>query len=77
MVDPFGSSHFAGIPAAKPPPGVIPNYAHPYTDGPLLVAVGGVFTALALLFTSTRIYTKLKLVGKWSPDDSKPQLAAM
>lgn len=51
-------------PAGKPLPGVIPNYAHPYTDGPILIAVGGVFLALALLFLFARKYTKVILVKK-------------
>ena len=61
----------ADLPAGKPPPGVTPNFAHPYTDGPVLVGVGGAFTALALFFVSARIHTKLRFVRKWSPDDSK------
>lgn len=71
MATPNDPASLANTPAGKPPPGVIPNHAHPYTDGPTLVAVGGIFTALALLFVSARIYTKVRLVGKWSPDDSK------
>lgn len=71
MAAPNDPANLAGLPAGKAPPGVIPNFANPYTDGPTLIAVGGVFTALALIFVAVRIYTKLRLVGKWSPDDSE------
>lgn len=71
MAAPNDSASLADLPAGKPPPGVIPNFAYPYTEGPTLIAVGGVFTALALIFVAVRIHTKLRLVGKWSPDDSE------
>ncbi|KAL8762522.1 MAG: hypothetical protein Q9184_001482 [Pyrenodesmia sp. 2 TL-2023] len=59
-----------GVPAAKPPPGVVPNYVDPQSSGPRLIAVGCILVALMLLFVATRIYTKAKIVKKFSPDDS-------
>ena len=70
------AASYADLPAAMPPPGVTPDFAHPYTDGPILIGVGGAFTGLALLFVAARIHTKLRFVRKWSPDDSKRRIAA-
>lgn len=57
------------VPAAKPPPGVFPDHAHPHTDAPVLIAVSTVLLALTLAFVAVRIYTKTRIVGKYSPDD--------
>ena len=69
MADANGPLSLADIPAAPPPPGVIPNYVNPYSEGPVLIIVGSIFVAIMLLFVSVRIYTKVKIVGKSSPDD--------
>ncbi len=57
------------IPAAKPPPGVMPDHIHPHTDAPTFIAVSTVLMAIMLAFVAVRIYTKTRIVGKYSPDD--------
>ena len=57
------------IPAAKPPPGVTPNHAHPAGDGPVAIGIGSLMLALMLIFASVRIYTKAKIVKRFSADD--------
>lgn len=69
MADANGPLSLADVPAAPPPPGVIPNYVNPYSEGSVLIIVGSIFVAIMLLFVSVRIYTKVKIVGKSSPDD--------
>ena len=64
-------------PAAAPPPGVTPNFAHPESRGPTLVAVGGVMIALIATLLANRIYTKAKIVRKFSWDDLTVSLAAL
>ena len=71
MADTNDPARLAGIPAAKPPAGVTPNHKNPYSDGPVLIIVGSVLVAVMLLFVCVRIYTKVKIVGKSSPDDCK------
>ncbi|CAD6591540.1 MAG: hypothetical protein ASARMPREDX12_005214 [Alectoria sarmentosa] len=77
MADANGPLSLADIPAAPPPPGVIPNYVNPYSEGPVLIIVGSIFVAIMLLFVSVRIYTKVKIVGKSSPDDYTCVIAAV
>ena len=63
-----------GVPAALPPPGVVPSHVDPYSDGPVLIIVGSILVAVMLLFVSVRIYTKVKIVRKSSPDDCESDL---
>ena len=74
MAEPNNAASLASLPAGKPPPGVQQNLTDPSTEGPVLIGVGGAFTLLALLFVTARIYTKVKIIGKWTPDDSKLSL---
>lgn len=60
---------FAGVPAAKPPPGVLPNYTNPYSDGPILIIVGSILVFIMLIFVGARIFTKIKITRRSSPDD--------
>lgn len=69
MADFNGTLSLADVPAALPPPGVRPNYVNPHSEAPLLIIMGSIFVAIMLLFVSVRIYTKIKVVGKSSPDD--------
>ena len=64
-------------PAGVPPPGVIPNYAHPENRGPALVAVGGVMLVLMMGFLMNRLYTKARIVRKFSWDDLTVSLSAL
>lgn len=61
----------ANLPAAMPPPGVVANPVDPYSNGPTLIVVGSILTAIMLAFIFVRIYTKAKIVGKFTPDDCK------
>ena len=63
----------ASVPAASPPPGIKPNFTNPHSDGPILIALGAVFLALALLFVAARIYAKSRVLKKWSQDDCRPR----
>ena len=56
-------------PAAKPPPGVVANYAHPSGDGPVLIIVGSILVFIMLVFVGARIFTKVKITRRSSPDD--------
>ena len=62
------------IPALPPPPGVSPDFANPHSDRPVLIIVGSMFVAIMLLFVSVRIYVKVNIVRKSSPDDCKSTL---
>lgn len=65
----MNSEQLASIPAGKPPPGVIPNHFNPHSNGPVLIAVGSAVLGLMLVCVGIRGYTKLKIVGKITPDD--------
>jgi len=59
------------LPAGQPPPGVKPNFTHPATRVPIVLAVGIAFVALAVVCFSIRIYTKLTMRKKWKWDDGE------
>ena len=65
----FQDPAFLRLPALPPPPGVTPNFAHPEDRGPVLVFVGGILSALMLIFIGVRAYTKLVIVRRVSWDD--------
>ena len=71
MADASDPAKLAGVPAAKPPAGVLPNLENPHGDGQVLIIVGSILLAIMLLFVSVRIYTKFRIVRKSSPDDCK------
>lgn len=62
-------AQLAGTPAGVPPPGVVPNFVNPHKNSPTLIAVGSVSLALMVCFVAVRIYTKVVIVRKFSPDD--------
>ena len=64
-------------PAAVPPTGVTPNFAHPESRGSRLVIVGGLMVALMTLFLASRVYTKAKIIRRFSWDDLTVSLAAL
>lgn len=57
------------VPAATPPPGVTQDPANPSSGGPVAIIVGSLLLALVALFLGVRIYTKVKIVKQFSPDD--------
>ena len=66
----------AKIPAAKPPPGVTPNFANPETQVPLFMGVNTTLLIIATLFLGVRIYMKAWIQRKWKLDDSKSDMMA-
>lgn len=76
MTDPEGTASLDGVPAAPPPSGVSANLVNPSSERLVLLLVGSIFVTIMLLFVFVRIYTKIKIVKKSSPDDcmlsSKP-----
>ncbi|KAF2274905.1 uncharacterized protein EI97DRAFT_93477 [Westerdykella ornata] len=59
----------AQIPAAVPPPGVVPNFVDPPSDGYVLIAVGAALMAVMFLFAGIRFFVKLRIQHKVSADD--------
>lgn len=59
------------IPAAKPPPGVVPNFDHPYTRGPLFIALSAIAIGFMYLFMITRFYSKFCTRRALTWDDCK------
>ncbi len=69
MAQSMDVAQLALTPAGVPPPGVVPNFVNPHSSGSTLIAVGSVSMALMMCFVAVRIYTKVMIVGKFSPDD--------
>ncbi|KAL8884415.1 MAG: hypothetical protein Q9215_007528 [Flavoplaca cf. flavocitrina] len=59
-----------GVPAAKPPPGVVPNSKDPRSSGLVLIAVGTTLLVFMLLCVAIRGYAKVGIAKKITPDDS-------
>ena len=62
-------AQLASVLAGVPPPGVVPNFVNPHKNSPTLIAVGSVSLVLMVCFIAVRIYTKVVIVRKFSPDD--------
>ena len=62
-------AQLARTPAGIPPPGVVPNFASPHTNGPTLITVGSISLAIMMCSVAVRNYTKVVIVRKYSPDD--------
>ena len=65
----MASAQLASAPAGVPPPGVVPNFVNPHRNSLTLIVVGSVSVALMMCFVAVRIYTKVAIVRKYSPDD--------
>ena len=65
------SSSLANLPAAPPPPGIIPNFVDPPTRVPVIVALEAVFITLMLLTVAMRIYVRLRVTKVWGFEDCK------
>ena len=57
------------LPLAPPPPGVVPDFAHPQSRSYQTFVVAGIFIALSLSFTITRIYAKFVVIKSRTWDD--------
>ena len=71
LMDSNNPTVFKGVPAAKPPPGVVPNYSNPYSDGPTLIIVGSLLLFIMLVCVGARIFTKVKITRRTTPDDCR------
>jgi hypothetical protein len=67
----------ATIPAASPPPGIVPNFDHPPSRSNLLLGLTSVFLSLAVISYFIRMYTKIKILRKVSWDDCKSDGASI
>ncbi|KAI1123698.1 hypothetical protein F5Y10DRAFT_285804 [Nemania abortiva] len=56
-------------PSAPPPPGHIPNFTNPESRSYQLYILIAVFSALVLLASSMRIYTRLRITRSFGADD--------
>lgn len=57
------------IPAAKPPPGVMPNFINPVTLANNIVAVASTVLVLTAILLSIRLFSTLKITRSASYDD--------
>ena len=61
----------AHLPAAQPPPGVVPNLVNPHSDGNVLLIVGSILVAIMLSFAGLRFYVKAFVRREFKADDCK------
>lgn len=54
----FDWESLSAVPAAKPPAGVVPNFDHPSTRGPLFIALSAAAIGVMYLFLIVRFYSK-------------------
>lgn len=57
------------LPAMSPPAGVQPNFDDPHDEGLQAVALASMFMAFAVIFFSSRVYTKTVIVRNVAWDD--------
>ncbi len=62
-------AQLAHIPAGVPPPGVIPNLVNPYSEGYILITVGTIMMGIMFVFVAMRLFVRLKIQRKFTPDD--------
>jgi hypothetical protein len=69
MVQGINLADYVELPAAAPPPGVLPNFAHPQSRA-LEAHVGmGICIGITLIMVMLRIYVKLAITHFWGWDD--------
>ncbi|PVH97348.1 hypothetical protein DM02DRAFT_467817, partial [Periconia macrospinosa] len=61
----------ATLPAASPPPGVVPNFDNPPSRSNLLLGLTSTFLAFAVISYSIRMYTKIGIFRRVAWDDCK------
>jgi hypothetical protein len=59
------------VAALPPPPGVIPNFEHPESQGHRVVITTAILVPLATLVVTLRIYTRGMIVRSIGSDDCK------
>lgn len=70
-LDGLTHEQLAQTPAGVPPPGVKPNLVNPYSEGYILITVGGVLMGIMFLFIALRLYVKVRVQRKFTGDDCK------
>jgi|TARA_R110002003_G_scaffold878_5_gene21714 hypothetical protein len=61
----------AQIPGETPPPGLIPNFAHPASNVSLIIGLSSFFFAISTICFLLRVWTRAVVVKRWQWDDSK------
>lgn len=64
-------SYLDTTPLREPPPGKVADLVHPESQSYKLIIFLSVMTALVVLFTGGRIYTRLKITRSFGADDCK------
>jgi hypothetical protein len=59
------------IPGEAPPPGVVPNFANPISNVPLILGLSYFFFAVASICFLLRIWMRVFIVKRWQWDDCK------
>ncbi|KAF2023420.1 hypothetical protein EK21DRAFT_94936 [Setomelanomma holmii] len=62
-------SALAQIPGEAPPPGVVPNFAHPASNVPLILGLSYFFFAVSAICFLLRVWTRAVIVKRWQWDD--------
>ncbi|KAI1115362.1 hypothetical protein F5Y14DRAFT_134728 [Nemania sp. NC0429] len=73
----MSGNDFSGLPAAAPPPGVVPNFTDPSLLPNSSFAVAGVFVALTLVAALIRLFVCARLTKNWGWDDYTCFIAAI
>jgi hypothetical protein len=76
LINSIPSNLLATLPAAAPPPGVIPNFDHPPSRSNLLLGLTTAFLVLAVISYFIRMYTKIRILRKVTWDDCKSNVIA-
>ena len=58
-------------PVAPPPPGVTSNFVNPASNGGTYIAIATTFLTIMAMFISLRVYSKICIAKKLTPDDCK------
>ena len=66
---PMTAEQMDRTPTEKPPPGVIPNFVNPETDGPEMMATMWTLLGLAVLIVAMRLYSRGVILKKIGWDD--------
>lgn len=59
----------ANTPVGPVPQGTIPDFIHPQTNYRPLYSVSSLLLALSIIFASSRVYQKLRVVRRFTIDD--------
>lgn len=71
LLDSLTPEQLNTLPAANPPPGVVPNMTHPQWRVPEFFGTITPFLFIALIMYGIRVYMKIAVLRKWRIEDSK------